>query len=197
MKDATRLHVSTAIHGLMYAADSIDQALLGEKRSLDAQKSTHDGPFIMALGRMAEIADGGSIADITAARADMLFLWPLLYHLGGGFYSSMWDILARAHERLADVITAREATILLGAHGHWLDLDARLGHLHPFEEREGALHTYDATFLGNDVTFLAEPLRALSYARYEVEARKHSLDTVLKTTSSLPLERAHGSEPTA
>lgn len=175
MQEETRLHVSTAIHGLMYVADTIDQALVGEKRHLDAQKSEHHGPFAQALNRVAEIADadGASVADTGQARADLLFLFGLLHHLQGGFYSALWDILARAHEVLADLMTESEAKALLGKEAQWLDLDVRLGHIHPLEEHDGAFRTHDATFLGS-------PSGEVRFARYELEARKRLRQSLTK-----------------
>ena len=175
MKEDTHLKVDTAIHGLMYVADIIDNALLGEKRHLDAQRSEYHGPFALALNRVAEIADGAPIPDAEKARDDLLFLFGLLHHLPGGFYSLMWDVLARAHELLADMITEQEAKAMMGKHAHWLNLDARLGHIHLLEERDGAFHSYDATFLG-------EPLGEVRYARYELEARRRIYDSMMKAT---------------
>jgi hypothetical protein len=175
MQEETRLHVSTAIHGLLYAADTIDQALVGEKSHLDAQKSEHHGPFALALHRVAEIADGVTVEDTGQAHADLLFLFGLLHYLQGGFYSALWDILARAHEVLvlADPMTESEAKVLLGEQGLWLDLDMRLGHIHPLEQRDGVFRAYDATFLGS-------PSGEVRFARYELEARKRLHESLTK-----------------
>jgi hypothetical protein len=175
MREETRLHVSTAIHGLMYAAGTIDLALVGEKRHLDAQKSEHHGPFAQTLNRVAEIADGATVGDTEQAQADLLFLFGLLHHLQGGFYSALWDILARAHEvlALADPMTESEAKALLGEEAYWLDLDMRLGHIHPLEKSDGAFRAYDATFLGS-------PSGEVRFARYELEARKRLHESLTK-----------------
>ena len=176
MKEETKHRVNSAIHGLMYEAEKIDKALIGEKRYLDAQKSEHRGPFALALNRVAEIADGAPVQDIEAARADMLFLFGMLHHLRGGFYSAMWEVISIAHEILADMITQREATRLMGEYADWLDLDTRLGNVHPFEETDGKFRAYDATFLG-------KPPSEIRYARYEVESRKRLYEGVMGTGS--------------
>jgi hypothetical protein len=80
-------------------------------------------------------------------------------------------VLARAHERVADLITVQEAKAVMGEHAYWLDFEARMGHLHPLVKSEGSFHTYDATFLG-------EPPDEVRYARYEVEERKRVNDTI-------------------
>jgi hypothetical protein len=174
MEEKTRMHANTARFGLEYVADAIDQALLGEKRPLDTRQS-EQGPFAQALNRVAEIADGAPTRDLEAARADLLFLFSLLRHLQGSFYSSLWDILSRAHVILADVITEDEAKALLGEHAGWLDLDAALGHIHPLKEQEdGTLCAYDSTFLG-------KPFGTVKYARHEIEARKQTHQHVWQT----------------
>jgi len=168
----TASNVSTAIHGLMYVAKQIDQALLGEERHLNAQQS-HDGPFAQALNRLAGIVDGAPVENADAARADLLFCFPMLHLLGGGFYSACWDVLARAHEILADQITEKEAEAIVGRYSS-LSLDATLGHIHLLElGDDGLFHTYDATFLG-------KPYREIRYARFEIEARKPIYDMMFK-----------------
>ena len=169
MRDEMKVHVHTAIAGLMYSGGLIDQALLGEKRGYHQVKA-HNGPFAQALSRVAEIADGADITDIAATRKDMLFLFDTLRYLRGGFYSSLWEILTPVHERAADLITPKEAEALAGKNYlSSLSLDARLGHLHPIEKQDGKWHTVDATFLGM-------PLGEFWYARYEVEAVKAERD---------------------
>jgi hypothetical protein len=134
-------------------AGEIDQALVGEKRHLDAFKSEQEGPFAQALTRTAEIVDGASIEDIEKARADLVFLFGFLHHLRGGFHSSLWEILAPAHERLAEMITEREAKALLGKHSYWMGLDMRMGHIHPLVkgDEDESFRAYDSTFLGEPV----------------------------------------------
>lgn len=174
MQQETARSVSTAIHGLIYAADQIDQALLGEKRPMNAQQAERHGPFALALHRLAEIVDGTTIEDIEAARADLQLCFPMLRHLGGGFYSALWEILGRAHELLADPITEKEAQAILGKHNHWLKLDATLGHIHLLELKDdGKFHAYDATFLGR-------PLNEFRYDRGEIEARKVMIEKMYK-----------------
>jgi len=176
MNKDTELNMRTALSGLMYEADLIDEALLGKKRHLDARRCEELGPFALALRRIADLADGKPPLDVEAARSDLLFLWPMLHYLHGGFSSALWSILSRAHELVADRISEQEALVLLGEEGYSvrLDLDSRLGHLHPFEEREDGFRTYGATYL-------ERPAGAVSYARYEVEARKRTLESVRRS----------------
>ena len=145
-KEETQLHINTTISGFLYARDAIDQALRGEKREWKDPSEQHE-PLALILASIGEIVDGVPVQDIEAARRDLLFAFELLHHLRGGFYSTLWELLARAHERVADLITTQEAKTLLGEHAFWLGLDARLGHIHPLEKREGVFHTYDAMFL--------------------------------------------------
>ncbi len=172
MKEETQRNVSTAIHGLMYVAEQIDLALLGEKRHLDAQKSEREGPFARRLHQIAEIADGGPIEDIEQARTDLQFLWEQIHHLGGGFYSALWDILAPAHVALSELITEQEAKVLLGENADWLRLDTRLGHVHPLilGDDDATFRTYDSTFLGAPTEY-----HTVRYARHEIEARARTL----------------------
>jgi len=170
MQTKTTQHVNAAIHGLMYVADQIDLALLGEKRQMNAQQAERHGPFALALGRMGEIADGAAIEDIDAARADLQFCFTMLKHLGGGFYSALWDVVGRAHEILADQIPLQEAEAILGDHAHWLSLDATLGHIHLLEKKE------DGTFRAYDATFLGKPLDEVRYDRSEIVERKRIYD---------------------
>lgn len=173
MKEETRLNVNTAIHGLMYAAELIDQALLGEKRHLDARKSESEGPFAITLSSIAEIADGAPIEDRDKAQADLQFLWEQIHHLKGGFYSALWDILARAHVKIAELITVEEAKSVLGDQAFWLSLDGRLGHLHPLVKGENDLsfRTYDSTYLGDP-----DDYEEVCYAKHEIEESKRRHD---------------------
>jgi hypothetical protein len=138
------------------------------------------GPFAQAINSIAEIADGAPVPDIEKARNDLMFLFSLQHHLKGGFYEAMWNILARTHEILADVITEQEAKAMMGEEACWLDLDAPLGHIHPLEKQEdGTFHTYDATYL-------RRPLGEIRYARYELLARVNTYKSIkqVKTGSN-------------
>ncbi len=171
MNDRTRLDANIALQGLLFVADVIDEALFGEKRQMNIEKAKL-GPFVETLARVGDIADGESVPNIEGARVDLLFLFKFLHHLQGQFYSSLWRIVASAHEKVADVIAESEARALLEQHGLWLHLDAKLGHIHCLEEDESGLHTYDATFLG------MPPLGKVWYAKYEIEARKKVYDSI-------------------
>ena len=169
MQEKTKLDVSTAISGMMFAADSIDRALLGEKRHLNAQQAERNGPFAIGLNQIAEIADGAHIDNIEKARTDLRFLFEQLHYLKGGFHSSLWDILDRAHVVLADMITEQEAKSLLGPQDDWLSLDTRLGYVHVLvQETDGHYRTYAATYLGDPAPLYT----TVRYARHEIEALK-------------------------
>ncbi len=155
MKEETQRNISTAHHGLLYAADLISQALTSEKAHIDVQKS-HAGPFVQALNRVAEIADGAEITDQAQTERDLLTLWDCLHFLRGGFWSALWDVLAAAHVRMPQ-ISAKEAAALLATDVFMLGTEVRLGSLHPIEPDGKATWLYD-----RDETY--------TYARYEVEA---------------------------
>ncbi|MBO0790281.1 MAG: hypothetical protein J2P36_04955 [Ktedonobacteraceae bacterium] len=170
MKEETRKNIDLAITGLMFVSKTIDKALLGKDRGLNARICESEGPFALALNRIGEIADGGPVEDKEVAQADLLFLFPFLHLLRGGFYSAMWEVLAPAHDRLVDLLTKKEAEELLGEeHAPFLDLDARLGHIHPSEKGvdDGKWHVYDRTYL--------KEMGAQRYAKHEIEARKQAL----------------------
>lgn len=159
MREETQLHLSTAITGLVYSGDRIGEALLGETRGYDTSRS-QNGPFARALTRMAEIADGGEITDLEAARKDMLYLFGLLPLLQGGFYDSAWRILGPAHARVADRIPADFAEAILGVGSEYmLDIEVKLGHLHRFDEQDPETERY-----------------SYQYAAYEVKALRAKRD---------------------
>lgn len=155
MKEETKRNVDTAHHGLLYAADLIAQALTGEKAHIDYQKSLV-GPFKQALNRVAEIADGAEISDQAATARDLVYLWDHLHFLKGGFWASLWDVLAAAHVRM-EQISAKEAATILETDVFMLGTEVRLEHLHPIEANGKATWLYSRD---DDYT----------YARYEVEA---------------------------
>lgn len=161
------LHTSTAISGLIYAAKQIDQALVGKPRHLNAQQAEHSGPFALTMRRLGAIAGGGDIDDLEAARSDLLFAFPFLYHLGGGFYDSMAEVLFAAHLRCADLITPVEAKALMGSYEYWLHLEAVRGHLHLLVKtpEEHDWRVYDSTYLGEPGDWYE-----MRYAGYEVRA---------------------------
>lgn len=181
MNDKTRHDISTALHGLMWSADRLDEALLGEKRSMHVQQAL-SGPLAMTLNRLGEIADsdsddGAAIEDRDAAHRDLLFAFALLPYLRGGFHDAFWTVVTRAHERVAadaeELLSEEEAEQLLRPVLSNPDFEARLGRVHPLERRDGALNTYDRTFL-------PRPGKAeLFYARYEVEARVKEWEALL------------------
>jgi hypothetical protein len=163
---------SLAIHGLMDAADRIDQALLGEKRSLNAHSAERTGPFAQAMYRLAAIADGAAIEDIEAVRADLLFTFPLMRALCGGFYTATQKVLFAAHLRCADLLTREQAEAILGEHKVWLDLAVRQGHIHPLVRTDDQeWRGYDATYLG-----LPDEWYEVRYARYEIQALRAQYD---------------------
>jgi len=172
MNENTKRDVQTAIHGMMHAAGELDRALIGKQRGLNAMQALNEGPFSKTLHMVAEIADGGPIGNTEDAEQAVIYLFGYTHFLRGGFYSSLYGILGRAHVRLAsdDLMTAKEAEQMVLPHDSFytLELDAKLGHVHPLVLNEDASwKTWDATYLG-----IPNPeIYTVRYARYEIEAR--------------------------
>ncbi len=155
MQENTKRNVFTALHGLAYSSDELDQALFGKKRASPYQDIL-TGPFALALTRVAEVADGAPVAERAAFHQDMLFLFDLLPFLRGGFYDAAWSVLSRAHTLVAERLTKQEAAVVLGQPDFMVDIEVRLCNLYPITSEDGTLY----------------------YARYQVEALKGKLDAM-------------------
>ena len=164
MQEKTKLDVYTAIQGLTYSSERIEQALSGKKRKrANPRQDSDHSPFAQALTRVAEIADGAPITDKVAIQQDLLFLFDLLHFLRGGFYNSAWSVLSRAHALVADRISKQEAAAILGEPDFMVDIAVRLENLHPLEGEDGTPY----------------------YARYQVEALKATRDAGRKRLKEL------------